>query len=106
MQRGHTHRHHGRVGAEDLHQMRGGHPQQRGQRHKHAGGEPHAEPVPFLDARVQAGAVVVSAHRLEALAEAYDHRVGAQHDAHHDGHAGDGRVAERVGGDVHAGHGD
>ena len=105
MQRCHAHRHHGRVGTEDLDQLRRENPQQRCQRHEHAGGEPHAEPVPFFDAREQAGTVVVAAHRLKALAETHDHRIGAQHDAHHDGHAGDGRVAERVGGDVHAGHG-
>ena len=55
---------------------------------------------------MEAGAVVIPANGLEALSKTDHDGVRAKHDAHDDGHTGDGRVTERIGGDVHAGDGE
>ena len=98
MARGHTYRDHGRVGAEDLDQVRCEHHSNTANATSTQGGEPHAEPVPLLCCHARTGR-----HRSWSrtpVGKPWPSRRSPSWRRNimriTNGHAGDGRVAERL----------
>lgn len=60
----------------------------------------HAEPESLADPRINPRTIIIAAHRLESLPEAYHKRVDEHADTCHDRHAGDSGIAISSGGNI------